>query len=79
MIGKAQSTSFTTPGGPYTYTVPTGVYQVSVVLNGAQGGNGFYSTGGYGGKVSANLAVTPGETIYVYVCLLYTSPSPRDS
>lgn len=46
------------------YTVPSGINSVKITTYGAQGGGG---TGGYGGKTSGTLKVTPGETLYVYV------------
>src|SRR5579871_5635448 len=66
----AQTTTFNTPGGPYTYTVPPCTFSIAVVASGAQGGK--YATfgrsaGAPGGNVSCNLAVTPGQVLNIFV------------
>lgn len=50
------------------YVVPTGVTAITVDLKGAQGGkfSGF-TDGGKGGRTQTTLAVTPAETLTVYV------------
>jgi uncharacterized repeat protein (TIGR01451 family) len=65
------ATSFTTPGS-WSYTVPAGVYAVSVTLVGAGGGGGGADAygggnGGNGGSISAIVAVQPGQTLSGYV------------
>ncbi len=63
----AVNQTYSTPGS-YTWTVPAGVTSVTVTAYGAQGGaatNG--SIGGYGGSATGTLAVTPGQTLYIYV------------
>src|SRR4051812_38294998 len=69
----AQTTTFSTPGGPYSY-VPTGNQLLVTVIGGKGGDNNQYPSGGswpahggYGGKVVCTLAVTPGVTYYIYV------------
>lgn len=68
---------FVTPG-TYSWTVPSGVYSVLVVLNGAGGGGGGFFTfsggggnagggGGSGGIFVDMVPVTPGETIQINV------------
>jgi hypothetical protein len=65
---------FTTPGAA-TFTVPDGATSVTVEAWGAQGGagGGFGSpctpaaAGGFGGDVKATYAVSPGDTLYLYV------------
>ncbi len=67
---KAQSVTFATTGGPFTYTVPAGVTAVGVDMTAGSGGNeysGFGGPGGKGGRVQCTMAVTPGQTYYVYV------------
>jgi len=59
-------------GGQQTFKVPTCVSKVTIEAWGAQGGgstccSGSQEDGGKGGKVKGDLAVTPGETLYVYV------------
>ena len=59
-------------GAVQTWTVPSDVTSVHLNVSGAQGGDGFGSSGamtegGYGGIVNGNLAVTPGQVLYIYV------------
>jgi hypothetical protein len=59
-------------GKPETFVVPANVCQVTIDAFGAQGGKGVDSgdpsaTGGLGGRATATLAVTPGETLQVNV------------
>ena len=76
------SVSYTTPGGPYSVTVPAGCSTASVQLLGAGGGGGGNGAtfcqgpcyqggpggaGGTGASVSGTISVTPGETLYVWV------------
>ena len=62
-------TTFSTPGGPYTFTATANSWLVT--LKGAGGGNNsgssWPSNGGNGGTVVCTLAVTPGTTYYIYV------------
>lgn len=59
--------------GESTFTVPAGITSISVKAWGAGGGGGAGGsaaaggTGGGGGYVSGTIAVTPGETLTVYV------------
>lgn len=81
---KAQTYNYT--GAVQTYTVPAGVAQLSVDMQGAEGGNSSYGYGpaGYGGRVQCVLAVTPGQVLNIYVggaaptsssvCCVVTSP-----
>jgi hypothetical protein len=57
---------FQEPGGRM-FTVPKGVTSLHVVAVGAKGGRGGLSPGGNGARVSADLAVTPGERLWVEV------------
>ncbi|MGB6952527.1 MAG: hypothetical protein WBE15_11330, partial [Candidatus Cybelea sp.] len=54
-------------GYEQSFTVPTGVTQLTVVASGASGPSSKYSTGGRGGKIRATIPVTPGETLAVFV------------
>jgi uncharacterized protein YjdB len=67
------TTTFGTPGGPYTYTVPVGVTSVGITAAGGAGGTGSTGIGGKGGSVVCSLAVTPGQVLNVYVGGLGTS------
>jgi len=55
--------------GTYTWTVPDGLYTVSAIVRGAQGGDGNSGggSGDQGGRVEADVDVTPGETLYITV------------
>lgn len=58
--------TFVFPIGVCAWTVPAGVTSIKVDARGAQGGWGDYAPG-TGGQVIGTLAVTPGETLYMYV------------
>jgi hypothetical protein len=58
-----QVTTFEYTGGIQTYIVPPGVTSVQMDLYGASG----YGNLGYGGRVVANLTVTPGTTLNIFV------------
>lgn len=63
-----QTTTFNFTGGPQEFVVPQGCYaSVQIDAYGAQGGGSPVVAGGLGGHVQATIAVTPGETLYVYV------------
>jgi hypothetical protein len=57
---------FASTGGEQTFTVPAGVTTVHVVAVGGRGGSAA-ATGGAPAVVSANLAVTPGQTLFLEV------------
>ena len=62
------SNTYTYSGSVYTWTVPTGCTLIGVDMQGAAGGNANCSgTGGGGGRVQANLPVTSGATVSIYV------------
>ena len=63
-------------GSPQTYTVPSGVYSLSVVANGAAGGDASSNGGGRGGKVEGLLAVTPGQVLTITIGGTPTPPAP---
>jgi Glycine rich protein len=71
--GAAPTTvTFSYTGAVQTWVVPAGVTQATFDLFGAQGGDntaggGCGDTGGMGGRARATIAVTPGETISIYV------------
>jgi Glycine rich protein/Secretion system C-terminal sorting domain len=65
-------TSFSYTGAVQTYTVPSGVTRISVDVWGAGGGISYDSAaypdrGGWGGRVQALMAVTPGMVLNIYV------------
>lgn len=67
----SQTATFNYTGSQQSWTVPTGVTSINVILAGAKGaaGSGTTNNGtaGLGGKISAAIPVTPGQTIYIYV------------
>ena len=55
-------------GAPQTFVVPANATQVTITAAGASGGADCYNTaGGLGASVTATMAVTPGESLAVYV------------
>jgi hypothetical protein len=64
---------FTATGGTQIFTVPSGVYTLTVKIWGAGGGpaynayNGYYSSGGSGGFVSGTISVTPLQNLEIVV------------
>ena len=68
-LTSPQVYSFT--GGAQTFVVPESITLISIDALGAAGGSGGDGTGdgsgGRGGQAVGDLAVTPGETLHVYV------------
>jgi hypothetical protein len=59
---------FTATCGPQTMTVGMGKTSITVQLDGASGGTGYYGARpGYGAQVGATLSVTPGEVLTLVV------------
>jgi len=62
---------FYSTGNVQQFTVPPGVTRVTLQCWGAQGGSlnaiGYSAVGGYGAYVRGDLAVIPGQVLYVYV------------
>jgi hypothetical protein len=67
----AQTTTFNYTGAFQTYTVPPGITSVRIESWGAAGGDASsqagIARGGKGGYAAGDLAVTPGQTLYIYV------------
>ncbi len=59
--------TFNYTGSLQTWTVPAGVFSLAFDVRGAQGGTNTWNNGGKGGKVTGTLAVTPGQTLNIYV------------
>lgn len=66
VFAEAQTQTFTYTGAQQVFVVPAGVTTLTVEVSGASGWSGAYA-GGDGGYATGQLAVTPGETLYVYV------------
>lgn len=72
---SASTQTFTFTGDEQAYAVPRGVHSLHVVAIGAEGGKGEDSatgatTGGVGGlgaRIEADLAVSPGQTLFIEV------------
>ncbi len=61
-------TTYSYTGGVQTWTIPAGVFSISIDAQGGTGGSAYYSSaGGCGGRVQCNLAVTPGQVLNIYV------------
>jgi hypothetical protein len=60
------SETFNFTGAPQTFTVPAGVNSVHIETWGASGWSGSYP-GGDGGYSYGDLAVSPGQSLYIYV------------
>jgi|SRR5579862_1932289 len=72
--GAASKKTFKYTGSEQMFVVPAGVTQVTITASGAAGASGFdygYSKytapGGLGARVRATLAVTPSETLAIFV------------
>ena len=66
----ATTLTFNHTGTEQTWTVPAGITSATFDLHGAQGGTAFdasFGAGGLGGRATATLALTPGETIEIRV------------
>ena len=61
------SQTFSYNGGEQTYLVPAGITAIEVTATGGSGGNGANSTGGLAAVATGEVAVTPGEILYVEV------------
>jgi hypothetical protein len=61
--GYAVDVQFSYTGAQQTWVVPGGVTSVTITATGARGGN----AGGLGARATGTYAVTPGETLYIYV------------
>lgn len=61
---SADTVSFVSTGAEQTFTVPAGVSSIHVVSIGGRGG---ISTDGFGARVSGDLAVSPGQVLFVEV------------
>jgi len=69
---SSAAVSFVFTGASQSFTVPPGIYSISVTLVGAGGGSSglshiYYGTGGRGAQLQFELAVTPGEVYYLFV------------
>jgi hypothetical protein len=63
---QAAISNFAYTGGEQAFVVPSGVSSIHVLAVGGSGGEGDLS-GGAAAQVSADLAVTPGQTLYIEV------------
>lgn len=63
-VVESKISTFTATGSAHTFTVPSNVFEISVVAYGAQGAT---TGGGEGGTTQAILPVTPGEVLQINV------------
>lgn len=66
-VGVSDSVVFNYTGTVQYFVVPAGVTSVNIKAWGAQGGTSYAGSVNYGGFAAGDIAVTPGETLYVYV------------
>lgn len=59
--------NFSYTGNPQSWVVPAGVTMIHVELLGAAGGGNAVGPAGLGGRLTANIPVTPGQTLEIYV------------
>jgi hypothetical protein len=66
---RADTAMFTSAGEQPPFTVPAGVSSLHVVAIGGRGGSGATGAGlgGFGATASADVAVTPGQVLYIEV------------
>lgn len=64
---EAATATFNYTGAQQTFVVPAGVSTVHIDAQGAAGWSGPTNSGGLGGSAAGDLAVTPGQTLYIYV------------
>lgn len=64
---NSTTTVFSYTGAEQTWVVPAGVTSITVDAYGAQGGANWVNNDNFGGHVQADIPVTPGTTIYIYV------------
>lgn len=67
LMAGFDSVEFNYTGAQQIFVVPAGITQVTLKAWGAQGGANWVNNTNYGGYAQGDLAVTPGETLYVYV------------
>lgn len=63
-FSQSQTINFNYTGVVQTWVVPPCVTSINVVVAGAKGGG---NTGGNGARLTATIAVTPGQTLSIYV------------
>jgi hypothetical protein len=63
----ANQDTFDYTGAMQSFVVPVGVTSVNIQTWGAQGGSNWVNNNNFGGYVAADVAVTPGSTLYIYV------------
>lgn len=59
--------TFNFTGAPQTFVVPSGVTVLTMEVWGAQGGANWVNNTNFGGYTKADVPVTPGSTLYIYV------------
>ena len=63
-LSQTQTVTFNYTGAVQTWVVPPCVTSINVVAAGAKGGG---AVGGNGARITATIAVTPGQTLNIYV------------
>jgi len=81
IVAHAQQVVFNFTGSAQTWIVPDGVTSISVDARGGMGGGSSdpLVLGGMGGRVQTTIAVTPGETLTIYVAGVGGNPTPPNT
>ena len=66
LAAEAATSTFNYTGSQDTFVVPPGVTSININAQGASGWSGS-NPGGLGGSATGDLAVSPGQTLYIYV------------
>ena len=61
------TTTFNFTGVSETFTVPSGVTNITIIAAGGKGGNGNGGTGGSGARIQGDFSVSPGQVITIVV------------
>lgn len=69
VVSSFEPVTFSASGALQTWKVPAGIKQIHVDCVASQGGN----SGGFGGRVQCDLAVTPGATLQIMVGIVPTN------
>ncbi len=66
-VCSSGSVTYAYTGAVDTFVVPAGVTSINVDVYGAQGGANWINNDNYGGRVQADVTVTPGQMVFIYV------------
>ena len=61
------STTFNFTGTSETFTIPSGVTNITIIAAGGKGGDGNGGTGGFGARLQGDFSVSPGQVLTIVV------------